>query len=159
MHRPFLSLVACVTIAACSRPAGSAETRAPEPMAVPTTAVQVPLPLPQPTAPEIGAERVYRGAYTRGFEASWFAPCDAAIDDALWWVTLTEDARLQRDRLLAATTAPATGALAVRWRGTTSIRMRSGHMGRGTRYLLVTEVLDVRPLPSEGACPPGGKSS
>jgi hypothetical protein len=25
-------------------------------------------------------------------------------------------------------------------------------MGRGTRYMLVTEILEVRPLPSQGAC-------
>jgi hypothetical protein len=99
-----------------------------------------------------GAVREFRGAYTRGFEASWFAPCDAPRDDALWWVTLTEDARLQRDSLLKVLTRPATGALAVRWRGTISERMPAGQMGRGTRYMLVQEVLEVRPLPSEGAC-------
>jgi hypothetical protein len=102
------------------------------------------------TAP--GVVREFRGAYTRGFEASWFAPCNATRDDALWWVTLTEDARLQRDSLLKRLTQPATGALAVRWRGTVSERMPAGQMGRGTRYILVQEVLEVRPLPSEGAC-------
>jgi hypothetical protein len=30
--------------------------------------------------------------------------------------------------------------------------MRAGHMGRGTRYMLVTEILEVRPLPDAGAC-------
>jgi hypothetical protein len=103
--------------------------------------------------------REFRGAYTRGFEASWFAPCDAPIDDALWWVTLTEDARLQRDSLLKALTTPATGALAVRWKGTISARMPAGQMGRGTRYLLVTQILEVRPLPGEGACVPSARAS
>lgn len=97
-------------------------------------------------------EREFLGAYTRGFEASWFVPCGAPRDDALWWVTLTEPARLERDSLLAALTQAPTGALAVRWRGTISPRMPAGQMGRGTRYLLVTHVIEVRPLPPEGAC-------
>ena len=149
MHHPIFTLLACVTIGACSRSAPPAEapTPAPEP-ATTSTPVMTPAPVLTPT----GAVREYRGAYTRGFEASWFVPCDAARDDALWWVTLTEDARLQRDSLLKAVTRPATGALAVRWRGTISERMPAGQMGRGTRYMLVHEVLEVRPLPSEGAC-------
>jgi hypothetical protein len=102
--------------------------------------------------PADGTEREFHGAYSRGFEASWFAPCDAPRDDALWWVTLTEGARLQRDSLLRTLTRPATGALAVRWRGTVSARMPAGQMGRGTRYLLVTEVLEVAPLPAAGSC-------
>jgi hypothetical protein len=147
MHRPFLSLVACVTIGACSRSVPPAD--APTPASAPAPA-SVPVPAPVLVAP--GAVREFRGAYTRGFEASWFVPCNAAMDDALWWVTLTENARLQRDSLLKTLTRPATGALAVRWRGTISERMPAGQMGRGTRYMLVHEVLEVRPLPSEGAC-------
>jgi hypothetical protein len=103
--------------------------------------------------------REFRGAYTRGFEASWFAPCEAPVDDALWWVTLTEEARLQRDSLLKTLAQPATGALAVRWRGTISARMPAGQMGRGTRYMLVHEVLEVRPLPSDGACGVASRTS
>jgi hypothetical protein len=147
MRRSFLSLVACVTMGACSRSA--------PPAMVPVPASQPPatnVPAPAPVLLPAGAVREFRGAYTRGFEASWFAPCDAPRDDALWWVTLTEDARLQRDSLLKVLTRPATGALAVRWRGTISERMPAGQMGRGTRYMLVQEVLEVRPLPSEGAC-------
>ncbi len=106
-----------------------------------------------------GQERAFRGAYTRGFEASWFAPCNAPRDDALWWVTLTEAARLERDSLLASITQPPTGALAIRWQGTISARMPAGQMGRGTRYLLVTRVLEVRPLPTEGACPVQARTS
>jgi hypothetical protein len=139
---------------ACSRSAPPAE--APAPAAEPAAA-SVPAPSPVLVAP--GAVREFRGSYTRGFEASWFVPCDAAIDDALWWVTLTEDARLQRDSLLKTLTRPATGALAVRWRGTISGRMPAGQMGRGTRYMLVHEVLEVRPLPPEGACGVGSRTS
>jgi hypothetical protein len=158
MHRSFLSLVACVTVAACSRSAPPVEQ--PAPVSSPEPAVvQAPTPaMPAPIAPT-GTPQEYRGAYTRGFEASWFAPCGAPFDDALWWVTLTEDARIQRDSLLKLQTRPATGALAVRWRGTISARMPAGQMGRGTRYMLVTEVLEVRPLPSEGACPPSARTS
>ena len=152
MHRPFLSLVVCVTLGACSRSTPPAEVPAP------STQMAV---MPIDSAPRMAmtdpgaaraTEQEYRGAYTRGFEASWFAPCNAPMGDALWWVTLTEDARLQRDSMLKALTVAPTGALAVRWRGTVSMRMRAGHMGRGTRYLLVTEIVDVRPLPGEGAC-------
>jgi hypothetical protein len=152
MHRPFLRLVACVTVAACSRAGTTPETPAPTPAQEPAVATSPAPPAVSAVAPTIGADQEYRGAYTRGFEASWFTPCDAPRDDALWWVTLTEDARLQRDSLLKLVTAPATGALAVRWRGSISPRMPAGQMGRGTRYMLVTEVLEVRPLPSAGAC-------
>jgi hypothetical protein len=110
-------------------------------------------------AAERATAREFRGAYTRGFEASWFAPCEAPRDDALWWVTLTEDARLQRDSLLRTLTSRPTGALAVRWKGTISARMPAGQMGRGTRYLLVTEVLEVAPLPAGGACGVGGRTT
>lgn len=162
MHRPFLRLVACVTIAACGRSAAPAEAPAPSPARAPEPAIAT-APTPTPTPPEAttsaGATREFRGAYTRGFEASWFAPCDTPRDDALWWVTLTEEARLQRDSLLKAMTRAPTGALAVRWRGTVSARMPAGQMGRGTRYLLVTDILEVRPLPGEGACPPSLRSS
>jgi hypothetical protein len=81
------------------------------------------------------------------------------MDDNLWWVTLTDEALHQRDSLLKAIKGPPTGALIVRWRGTTSARMPSGQMGRGTRYLLVTEVLEVRPLLSASACPPTSRVS
>lgn len=149
MRRHYLISVACVVMGACSHGSPPVDTPAPAraPQPAPVTA-----PAAAPVLAPPGVVREYRGTYTRGFEASWFVPCDAAMDDALWWVTLTEDARLQRDSLLKALTQPATGALAVRWRGTISGRMPAGQMGRGTRYMLVHEVLEVRPLPTEGAC-------
>lgn len=162
MHRPILSFVVCATLAGCARTGPAAEAPAPAPSARESATPSL-SPLtrgtvdardvaPDSPAARPGQEREFRGAYTRGFEASWFAPCDAPRDDALWWVTLTETARLERDSLLATITRPPTGALAVRWRGTISARMPAGQMGRGTRYLLVTQVLEVRPLPPEGAC-------
>jgi hypothetical protein len=153
MHRPFLYLVACVTFGACSRHAPPPEA----PAAVPAPATSA-NDTPSGSIPEAsarGEEREYRGAYTRGFEASWFAPCDAPLGDRQWWVTLTEPARLQRDSLLRALSAEPTGALAVRWRGRISERMRAGHLGAGSRYMLVTEVLEVRPLVGGGFCGPG----
>ena len=147
MSRPLLILTMSVVAAACSRSAAPAAVPAPAP--APSTAT---LPTREPVVAAPRAVREFRGAYTRGFEASWFAPCGAPVDDALWWVTLTEDARMQRDSLLKALDRPASGALAVRWRGTISERMPAGQMGRGTRYMLVHEVLEVRPLPTEGAC-------
>jgi hypothetical protein len=98
--------------------------------------------------------REYRGAYQRGFEQSWFVPCDApARDDKLWWVTLTDQALLQRDSLLAKITKEKTEGLVVRWRATVGPRMPAGMMGRGTRYMLVTEIIEIKPLPESGACP------
>ena len=161
MHRPFLSLVACVTAAACSSSSPPAEAPAPVPAAPapPVTSAPDRVTRPANASQAAAPAREFRGSYTRGFEASWFAPCDAPIGDALWWVTLTEDARLQRDSMLKAMTGTPTGALAVRWRGTVSERMPAGHMGRGTRYLLVIEIREMTPLPEAGACGVSSRTS
>ena len=99
--------------------------------------------------------REFRGAYQRGFEQSWFVPCDApSPDDKLWWVTLTDEALQQRDSLLANINTGKRDGLVVRWRATLGPRMPAGMMGRGTRYMLVTEILEVRPGPERGACTP-----
>jgi hypothetical protein len=104
--------------------------------------------------PHVPADTVreYRGIYETGFEVSWFHPCGAPSGDDRWWVTLTNDALRQRDSLAK----PLTGqprALYVRWRGTVSEKMPAGagHMGRGSRYMLVTEVLQLRAA-EEGGC-------
>lgn len=167
MHRHVLSWFGFATMsaiaAACSRsPAPAPSPAAASPSVATPQSPQSPVPSSSSGAltPDTArAEREYRGSYTRGLEASWFAPCDAPRYDALWWVTLTEPARLQRDSLLRAVSQPATGALAVRWRGTISTRMPAGHMGRGTRYMLVTEVIEVRPLTGMGMCASPGRSS
>lgn len=84
---------------------------------------------------------------------SWFEPCGAPRNDAMWWVTLTDDALHQRDSILATIKTQPTNGLAVRWRGTISMRMpNAGHGGRGTRYMLVTSIQEMRPLPPGGAC-------
>lgn len=105
--------------------------------------------------------REYRGSYSTGFERSWFEPCDAPRGDGLWWVTLTEDARLQRDSLLKLLPRMPTEGLAVRWLATVSPRMRAGagHMGRGSRYILVTKFIALHPLGSgePDACGPAGR--
>ncbi|HEV7991794.1 MAG TPA: hypothetical protein VGP25_08220 [Gemmatimonadaceae bacterium] len=98
--------------------------------------------------------REYRGTYETGFEVSWFHPCDAPSGDDVWWVTLTDRALHQRDSIGAKLPAPQPGqqgSVFVRWRGTTSARMPmgAGHMGRGSRYMLVHEILDIRP---SGGC-------
>jgi hypothetical protein len=94
--------------------------------------------------------REYRGLYESGFEVSWFHPCDAEPSDNLWWVTLTDAALHQRDSL-ATRLRGQSGAVYVRWRGTTSTKMQAGHMGRGTRYMLISEVLEIRPA-SDASC-------
>ena len=124
----------------------------------PATPSPIPSPVPGDTAPGRPIQE-YQGSYSSGWESSWFVPCNAPMDDALWWVTLTDDALHQRDSLLKRVKRPPTEGLAVRWRGTASGRMPAGMMGRGTRYLLVTEIIDVQPLSSAGAClPPTRKS-
>ena len=87
----------------------------------------------------------YRGLYETGFEVSWFHACGAPSGDDSWWVTLSNDALRQRDSLARGIKGqPRT--LYVRWRGTVSPKMPAGagHMGRGSRYMLVTEVVQLR---------------
>lgn len=95
--------------------------------------------------------REYRGMYATGFEISWFRPCDAERGDDMWWVTLTNDALRQRDSLAKRLTGQPQSVF-VRWRGTISPKMPAGtgHMGRGSRYMLVTEVLELRPAEEAG---------
>lgn len=99
--------------------------------------------------------REYRGAYQRGFEQSWFASCGAPADDRQWWVTLTDQALAERDSILAKIPRVGpTDGLYVRWKGRVSTRMPAGMMGRGTRYILVTEVLEIKPTPGGDPCQP-----
>jgi hypothetical protein len=95
--------------------------------------------------------REYRGLYETGFEVSWFHPCGAPAGDDSWWVTLSNDALRQRDSL-AKSISGQPRVLYVRWRGTVSPKMPAGagHMGRGSRYLLVTEVLQLRASDESG---------
>jgi hypothetical protein len=93
--------------------------------------------------------REHRGVYETGFEISWFHPCGAPSGDDLWWVTLSDAALRQRDSLAKKLTGQPR-AVFVRWRGTTSMKMPAGHMGRGSRYLLVTEILELRSTDEAG---------
>lgn len=95
--------------------------------------------------------REYRGTYETGFEVSWFHPCGAERGDDRWWVTLGDEALRQRDSL-AKLLANQPRAVFVRWRGTVSPKMPlgTGHMGRGSRYMLVTEILELRPAEEAG---------
>lgn len=150
-HACRLSIAMLVVTGACSR-TQPATTPIPASAPVETSAPVAAAPRVPSDTSRPASVREYHGAYSRGWEASWFEPCDAAIDDKLWWVTLSDDALRQRDSLLKSLKTRPSGALAVRWRGTISERMPAGMMGRGTRYLLVTEVVELRALPSEGAC-------
>jgi hypothetical protein len=95
--------------------------------------------------------REYRGVYETGFEVSWFHPCDATPGDDTWWVTLTNDALRQRDSLAKGLTGRPRAVL-VRWRATVGPKMPAGagHMGRGSRYMLVTQVLSLSDAGSAG---------
>jgi len=103
-------------------------------------------------AVQADTSRELRGTYETGFEVSWFHPCGAPTGDDLWWVTLSDAALRQRDSLAKKLTAQPR-SLYVRWRGTTSPKMPAGtgHMGRGSRYLFVTEILELRSA-DEGGC-------
>ena len=104
-----------------------------------------------PLAARPDTVREYRGTYETGFEVSWFHPCGAERGDDTWWVTLGDDALRQRDSLAKRLTGqPRT--VFVRWRGTVSPKMPAGtgHMGRGSRYMLVTEILELRPAEEAG---------
>jgi hypothetical protein len=155
MSGRWLAALAVLSLVVASTRAGG-QDRAP--LAAPAPGVDT---VPVVRAPA-DSNRVheYRGAYSTGFEMSWFEPCDAPRGDALWWVTLTEDARLQRDSLLKLLPRKPTQGLAVQWRATVSPVMRSGagQMGRGSRYVLVTRILSLRALGDEGACGPPGSS-
>ena len=95
--------------------------------------------------------REYRGTYETGFEISWFHPCGAERGDDSWWVTLGNDALRQRDSL-AKQLSGQPRTVFVRWRGTVSPKMPAGAgpMGRGSRYMLVTEILELKPAESAG---------
>lgn len=155
-YLPLTRVAATLAVAglfACSRSAEPDVT--PAPISSPASSAALDTARNDARSPAPSQERPIReflGSYQHGFERSWFSSCDAPMDDRLWWVTLTDEALAQRDSLLARITAPSTGGLAVRWRGSIGPRMRAGHTGRGTRYMLVTKVLEVRPLPAEGAC-------
>lgn len=96
--------------------------------------------------------REYRGSYETGFEVSWFHPCGAERGDDTWWVTLTDDALRQRDSLAKQLTSQPRRVF-VRWRGTVSPKMPAGtgHMGRGSRYMLVSEILELKAA-EDGGC-------
>ena len=93
----------------------------------------------------------YSGTYETGFEVSWFQPCGAERGDDRWWVTLADDALRQRDSLAKRLTGQPRSVF-VRWRGTVSPKMPAGtgHMGRGSRYMLVTEILELKPVEEAG---------
>ena len=95
--------------------------------------------------------REFRGTYETGFEVSWFLPCGAERGDDRWWVTLGNDALRQRASL-AKLLPNQPRAVFVRGRGTVSPKMPAGtgHMGRGSRYMLVTEILELRPAEEAG---------
>ena len=111
----------------------------------PTRRADVPVVAVRTSGAQADTVREYRGLYETGFEVSWFHACGAPSGDDSWWVTLSNDALRQRDSLAKSLTGqPRT--LYVRWRGTVSPMMPAGagHMGRGSRYMLVTEVLQLR---------------
>lgn len=155
---PIALLVLLAASSACARHAEAEVAATPSPARDTTPVVIAPS-----TVPDDGSSTVreYRGAYSSGYEISWFQPCGAPRGDATWWVTLTEEARLQRDSLLKLFPVRPTQGLAVQWRGTVSARMPAGagHMGRGSRYMLVTKIISLRALDAngDGACGAPGR--
>jgi hypothetical protein len=163
MSRSFAALatIAVAAVVAVGASSGCARRQAPEPVVAPVPEQSPPSVIPvegiTPASADSSKVHEYRGAYSSGFEISWFEPCGAPAGDAMWWVTLTEDARMQRDSLLRGMPRKPTEGLAVTWRATVSPRMRggAGQMGRGSRYMLVTRIVSLHPLSGNGACGTG----
>lgn len=145
-----ISAAALATAPACARHGAPEPSASPSPARDSSVIVAIPAPVTSPSSPV----QEYRGAFSSAFEVSWFEPCGAPFGDNLWWVTLTEEARLQRDSLVKRLPRTPREGLAVRWRATVSDKMPAGagQMGRGSRYMLVTKVLSVRALGADGAC-------
>lgn len=144
-----LTAIALVAASSCARHHEADVATAPAPVRDSMVVSLARDTLPLPGVSEV---REYQGSYSSGYEVSWFEPCGAPRDDAKWWVTLSEDARLDRDSLLKLMPVRPRQGLAVRWRGTVSPKMRggAGHMGQGSRYMLVTRILTLRALDGDG---------
>ena len=143
LHPPPMRLLVILPLAL----AGTLALAAPashSPRALPTSAWSADVKRRAPGA-HADTLREHRGTYETGFEVSWFHPCGAPTGDDLWWVTLSDAALRQRDSLAKKLTGQPRSVF-VRWRGTTSEKMQlgAGHMGRGSRYLFVTEILELR---------------
>ena len=94
----------------------------------------------------VGEVAEYRGRYSFGFEESTFAPCGVPGSDGPWWVIPSNDALRQRDSLIAALPGSSRRAFFVRWRGLITAKGPAGHLGQGTRYIHVAEILELRPV-------------
>ena len=96
--------------------------------------------------------REFRGLYETGFEVSWFHPCGApAGDDTLVGDALERLALRQRDSLAKIGRGRAACAVRPLARHRESEDAGgAGHMGRGSRYMLVTEVLQLRAADESG---------
>lgn len=88
-------------------------------------------------------EGVYRGHYTRGFEANGFVACGS---DKGWWVEFAS-AEVSNDLNAR---VPGPSALEryvtayVVWRGTPSRKGSYGHLGASEREFRVEEVIEAR---------------
>ena len=86
----------------------------------------------------------FRGRYSAGFEVSRFVACGAAAADQPWWVILSAAALRQRDSLMSQVVAGPGNEVYVRWRGVAGPLEPAGHLGQSTRYVHVTEILELR---------------
>jgi hypothetical protein len=99
----------------------------------------------------VGELSQYQGRYSFAFEKSQFTPCTLLGSDGSWWVIPSGDAQRQRDSLVAALPANRRTELFVRWRGTITTEGPAGHLGKSSRYIMVAEILELRPA-SAGDC-------
>jgi hypothetical protein len=91
----------------------------------------------------------FRGHYTRSVEGSWFRPCDAAVADSVWWVTITGTAVSQLDGARNGGQFVEGRPSFVQWR---AVLTRGGEVGPpGATALLVRDILVIRPAAS-GDC-------
>lgn len=91
----------------------------------------------------------YAGHFTG--VANWFRPCGAAAGDTLWWATFMGAAVGQWEQLQQAGRVRLDAPSYLRVRAGRSDRRAAGADGRGSRYLYVHDVLEVRP-PQPGDC-------
>jgi hypothetical protein len=89
-------------------------------------------------------------ATVRETDRTWFVACGAGAADSVW-VTFTERSVDQREEArLAGLLAPGSRSF-VRWRAAEGDARHGVRVGPGDRYVLVREILEVRPV-APGDC-------
>lgn len=96
--------------------------------------------------------RVIAGHYTAAPDGHWFRPCSVA-DGEMVWVTFTDRSVTQRRQAPFADLLQSDTPLFVRWTAAMGDRTLGDPAGPGpgTKYVLVREIIEVRPA-EDGDC-------